>query len=487
MKRRSALHYLRRGKYARALATAVGPTLARRPVRRIARLGGERFSDDQRALALLRITVNQSVAARIQGDIPTMRRDTRSSLRLAAPRLATALGASIAESLVEVTEDPGRFHDITVTLADDIERADPGLATGLEWLRLRFVLASHGFVHTSTLARVHARTAAWTAGNRPGATRDELILATALAADAAESGHARKLLARIEGDGRHPPVPEPLVAFIALGEGARNVADRGESHLRSQDQQFADLVAGRTVAVVGPSPSPKPHGDEIDSHDIVVRLNFAGPGTSGDPSGAGTRTDVSYYRSPRRLRHNLPVDGDAVLLPSGLRFAVTEDDMQAGNNPPADRSGTKGHPTRYVGPPIRTSFTPRLHGLFGAKPNGYQKLQMVLFDLLHFAPARIRVFNATLYASPELYHDGFESARATHQSPVEICKQFAMQDPIGNHNFVRNLLDVGSIEVDEQAHQVLASDPPTYAHELDRLFGAPRWTVVPRDVAVRER
>lgn len=67
---------------------------------------------------------------------------------------------------------------------------------------------------------------------------------------------------------------------------------------------FSDLVAGRTVAVVGNGPGEvgKGLGKEIDSHDIVVRFNsFV---TEGYEADYGTRTDIWSKASIDHIVHD---------------------------------------------------------------------------------------------------------------------------------------------------------------------------------------
>lgn len=66
--------------------------------------------------------------------------------------------------------------------------------------------------------------------------------------------------------------------------------------------EFADIVEGKSVAIVGNALSLLngliPHGTEIDSHDIIVRMNMGIPGTHFrpgihlTPERVGSRTDV---------------------------------------------------------------------------------------------------------------------------------------------------------------------------------------------------
>jgi hypothetical protein len=59
-------------------------------------------------------------------------------------------------------------------------------------------------------------------------------------------------------------------------------------------QQFADLVAGKSVALVGNASSilSRDDGARIDAHDVVVRFNLGLPGIVKHTVSLGRRTDI---------------------------------------------------------------------------------------------------------------------------------------------------------------------------------------------------
>lgn len=57
------------------------------------------------------------------------------------------------------------------------------------------------------------------------------------------------------------------------------------------DQRLRDMIAGKSVAVVGNAQSlfGAGFGPEIDAHDVIIRMN---KGIVNDPASQGTRTDI---------------------------------------------------------------------------------------------------------------------------------------------------------------------------------------------------
>ena len=67
--------------------------------------------------------------------------------------------------------------------------------------------------------------------------------------------------------------------------------------LGQYDSQYNEMLKGKRVIVVGPSPSLEGsgRGNEIDSYDIVVRINKGFPVEKGMESDIGSRTDIHYH------------------------------------------------------------------------------------------------------------------------------------------------------------------------------------------------
>lgn len=67
--------------------------------------------------------------------------------------------------------------------------------------------------------------------------------------------------------------------------------------LSKVDHAYNNLLTGKSVCLVGPSPSLEgsSFGDFIESHDLVIRLNKGFPLESGKEKDLGSRTDIHYH------------------------------------------------------------------------------------------------------------------------------------------------------------------------------------------------
>jgi hypothetical protein len=61
------------------------------------------------------------------------------------------------------------------------------------------------------------------------------------------------------------------------------------------DKEFEEYIYNKRVAIVGPAPSIEKLGDEINSFDIVIRLNYRGKQYLSSIEEFGSKTSLSYY------------------------------------------------------------------------------------------------------------------------------------------------------------------------------------------------
>jgi len=64
------------------------------------------------------------------------------------------------------------------------------------------------------------------------------------------------------------------------------------------DKKIAKILNGKSIAIVGPSDATNNDAFEIDSYDVVVRLNYTQTGKGLDKRRKGVKIDVSYWLRP---------------------------------------------------------------------------------------------------------------------------------------------------------------------------------------------
>jgi hypothetical protein len=88
-----------------------------------------------------------------------------------------------------------------------------------------------------------------------------------------------------------------LVKWVHKRFAVRNLADK----------KYYDYLKGKRIIMVGPAPylEGKKMGKEIDSYDIVVRINHGILLSKNNPEDYGSRTDVLYVNQKMRLHYQL--------------------------------------------------------------------------------------------------------------------------------------------------------------------------------------
>ncbi len=219
------------------------------------------------------------------------------------------------------------------------------------------------------------------------------------------------------------------------------------------EQAFATLIRGKRVAVVGPAPNDEDSADEIDHFDVVIRLNYRGPESLPPAAHYGQRIDLSYYNGDN-AKSILKLQD--FKFAKDLKFAVFKSAAFA-NHPflksaaqPVTRAMISPHPFWFYGTPTMI-------------PN-------VLFDLIHFQPAEIKLFKANFFLTHQLYYKGYSTVDHSLSHFSKLWYNHAKHNLISQLNFTRLLLKNGLIQADETCRSVLDLDNQTYIDRMEQLF-----------------
>jgi hypothetical protein len=185
------------------------------------------------------------------------------------------------------------------------------------------------------------------------------------------------------------------------------------------DRDFANLVRGKRIAVVGPARTliGRNKGEWIDSHDLVVRFNEAFTylkGSDARPTDLGSRTDVLYCNQVV-LRKNI-LDGlsakrhfIAFAGESNLKYAVcTNNSLSYDNNgTPSVRCKKKDMNipklfARFLGDKVpgtkfRIVTTASALTIKWLNGNWGRTGFVALVDLLGYRPAQLSIAGMTFY------------------------------------------------------------------------------------------
>lgn len=313
--------------------------------------------------------------------------------------------------------------------------------------QLREVLIAHGFFVAAEVARDLARKAvlAEVAAKRNETAPNVLVHAVQVALDLGDTALADHLRTWIDESEVPQTYLSLLDAYLDLCCGRDNVRARSRLPLEAVDFQFAELVSGASVVVVGPALLDADRGHEIDAYDLVVRTNYRGVATLPPAAEAGSRTDISYYSAGRG--EDMAREEESSYL-HDLRFAVL-----------------KGVDHLRCEVPSRCAYMPG-PAYFSGFPN---MVPNAVFDLALFGPARIDVRGANFWLASTAYHPGYVSDMEP-RTVLERLASFSAHDLSNQRTCLQNLANAGIVHFDEAGSDVLWMATEEYLEEMQRIY-----------------
>lgn len=232
-----------------------------------------------------------------------------------------------------------------------------------------------------------------------------------------------------------------------LHNTAFQVEDARPNTTTAADILFAELIGGKSVAIVGPRDPAIESGAEIDAHDVIVRFNYHSPkAIISQSSFLGSRTDISYYNISFEANNRDAIldtlKTDPIKL-AVVRRPLPEDVMQA--------YGTTC-PTTVVADEFRTMY----HAVGLGVPR-------VVYDISRLGPSKISLYNVDFYTDIEkMYHSGY---RKYDEDELYLL---SVHDPLQNFQIVRRLHRANAISGDSLVRSILGWSETTYIETLDK-------------------
>ena len=216
---------------------------------------------------------------------------------------------------------------------------------------------------------------------------------------------------------------------------------------KSEDQEFAEYVKGKRVAIVGPAQTNLKSGNEIDSYDIVVRFNYGGKDKIGNREYVGSKTNVTYHGGRR---------SGALRKMQNTEFLMDLDWMVLKIHTESKKLNIKNVKERGA---HRHMWLPFM-GVFN-------KIQLTVLDLLMFEPEEIKIFNTNFWLGSKLYHENYTAGVFDDNS---IIRSNAIHDQTTQINLIRNLWNSGLIKVDNELAAILMMKNEDIAKKYDDLY-----------------
>ena len=241
--------------------------------------------------------------------------------------------------------------------------------------------------------------------------------------------------------------------YYNLIKGNRSEALRLAKRKYSKiDKDFFDFVYNKSIAIVGPAQSCEMLKDEIDSYDIVIRLNYRGSEKMPPEKEFGSKVDISYYNSVFSADISNYENKDFF---DDLDYIIFKDLKHHYQKVIMKKHQ---HVRKWI------SFN---RFVFGGKIN---MIQNVVLDLLTFEPSKIKIFKANLYLTENYYYPGYQISNYNNDQYYNWLQHWYTHDIVTHFNLTKSLWKNGLIEVDNYLEYVLEHNCEDYIRNMDDIY-----------------
>lgn len=217
------------------------------------------------------------------------------------------------------------------------------------------------------------------------------------------------------------------------------------NNLSNRDIEFYNYIKNKNIAIVGPVDTGAENGEEIDSHDIVIRLNTYQPSNYPDKI-FGKKTNVAYFL--RRYYEKLLDNNE-------IKDAIKHVDYVVYHSNKIDTLHEKSE--KYKNTRFTIRYQDRANNFFFSGYGNF--IQRIIMDIVRFEPKKIKVFNTNLWLTIK------KSEYYIHKqkfSPENII----MHDVLSNFVFTKKMYQNNIIDVDSMLNSILKMTPNDYINEI---------------------
>lgn len=319
------------------------------------------------------------------------------------------------------------------------------------WLLMCRFCQENGLFVLGNIFRNNAIKQAYEYSQSNKATITDIVVALKASIDQGDYDASKQILNKLKSKLGSRSDFNAFVRFLTVtGAFPNNNLHLEGSYRKAKEQLYQSFICGRSVAVLGPAPGTVNIEEIYDSFDIVVSLNYRGYDQESSLYLLNSNVDISYYNSENSAK--IQEDNNCVFF-NHLRFAVFRSIRHE-----FQKNLLKQNKSRVM-------YTPNFF-LF----NGHAQLvQNVVYDILHFRPHKLKLFNVNFFTSKSSYHSGY-SINDDKKHVLWRWNSFADHDLISQLCFTRNLWRNGCIGVDDECKKVLNMSNTEYISIIEDVF-----------------
>ena len=338
-------------------------------------------------------------------------------------------------------------------MVSELLKINPNDMTFEAWLGLYDILNWHGLLNAGLVARNKSIKRIFTEAETGLFNSKALIKSIQASVEKGDLKRAEDYLDQLAQFAPENQVNN-LWKYIALNKGDLEFFSAAQYSQRTGP--FSDYIKGKNVAIVGPAADHEEAGAEIDSYDVVVRFNYFGNEKMIDRQKEfGSKTNISYY-NVSALRY---------MLKEGKTFYLKDLDFYV----------FKKFMYDFINIDLYKGLAKQLisndHFFYKSPSAGPDSV----YDLLSYAPAKIKIFKSNFYLNSQQYAAGYADSKEFRQDSAynmvsKLRPIVSLHDLVSQLSFMRNMWYGDVIEVDAGCSEVLGLTDQEYISAMERIY-----------------
>jgi hypothetical protein len=222
-----------------------------------------------------------------------------------------------------------------------------------------------------------------------------------------------------------------------------------------KDKKFRKFVENKKIVIVGPSPTDKKDGYEIDRADIVIRTNHV----IGDPIIKGSRCDISYFNFETTQHMS---EYGFLKWPSNISWVVArvlEQVVSIFKRLSSDGVDIKNLSGRSLERVDKVLF----YGSLTA-------LQNIIFDLSRYNPKEIFLYHFDVMLTKERIKGYYPEINKDKEFHLKMIKCFPEHDPVTNFLVTKSFWKQGFLKGDYRFEEVMKMNTKDYMKNMQKMY-----------------
>jgi hypothetical protein len=227
-----------------------------------------------------------------------------------------------------------------------------------------------------------------------------------------------------------------------------------ESELAAFDKTgYSEFVKSKNIVIVGPAPTEAQDAGEIDSSDVVIRLNHSFSGKGTDSVHKGLRTNVSCFNGEQATAF---IEQQKSILPTEIDWACFKGDkwtlhIEARNTTKKCRSLVRFDGMRF-------------HGTYNMVP-------LVSLDLAALSCSAVKIFHTDLMLTISRVKGYYpESFSRDDKMRFVFLRGSISHDPVLQYRTLHRLWQNKKIQGDQRFEEVMKMGLDGYLRELELVY-----------------